>query len=169
VVGFDGPIVVAVRGAVAGASMVFPLGADHVIGDATALFVFAHIGIALSPDGGVSSLLPKVVGERSARSLLLTGGRVKADDALRLGLLNQIVAAEELDAKAIAVARRLASGPQRAIRLTKQLVREGAGRSLADQLDAETDGIVASVSEEDFREGVTAFLDKRPPSFPSAR
>ena len=84
------PVVVALRGAVAGASMLFPLAADHVIGDDSALFVFAHLGIGLSPDGGVSALLPRIVGERGARSLVLTGARVKAEEALRLGLINQL-------------------------------------------------------------------------------
>lgn len=166
--GFEAPVVAAVGGAVAGAAMVFPLAADHVIGDETALFAFAHIGIGLSPDGGVSALLPGCVGERMARSLLLTGARVKAEEALRIGLLNRVVPASELDARAAEAARRLAAGPQRAMHHAKRLVGEAGGRSFAAQLDAETAAIVDCVGDDDFGEGVRAFLDKRKAQFPSA-
>jgi 2-(1,2-epoxy-1,2-dihydrophenyl)acetyl-CoA isomerase len=167
--GFAGPVVAAVSGAVAGAAMVFPLAADHVIGDEAALFVFAHIGIGLSPDGGVSALLADCVGPRAARSLLLTGARVKAGEALRLGLLSHMVAAGELDARAAEAARRLATGPQHALRHTKRLVGEAGTRPFAAQLDAETAAIADCVGREDFAEGVRAFLDKRKANFPSAQ
>jgi 2-(1,2-epoxy-1,2-dihydrophenyl)acetyl-CoA isomerase len=166
---FEGPIVAAIGGAVAGAAMVFALGADHVIGNETALFVFAHIGIGLCPDGGVSALLAECVGARTARSLLLTGARVKAEEALRIGLLNRMVGAGELDAKALETARRLAAGPQQAMRHTKRLVREAGSSPLTEQLDAETAAIADCVGDEDFGEGVRAFLEKRKASFPSAR
>jgi 2-(1,2-epoxy-1,2-dihydrophenyl)acetyl-CoA isomerase len=169
VLAFEGPIVVAMRGAVAGAAMAFALAADHVIGDETSLFVFAHIGIGLSPDGGVSALLPGVVGHRAARSLVLTGARVKAEEALRLGLLNRLVDGAELDDKAADTARRLANGPQRAMRLAKRLVNEAPARTIGEQLEAETSAIAECVADDDFREGVEAFLDKRKPDFPSTR
>ena len=165
---FEGPVVAAIGGAVAGAAMVFALGADHVLGDETALFVFAHIGIGLSPDGGVSALLSECVGPRAARSLLLTGARVKAEEALRLGLLNRIVGAGELDERALETARRLAAGPRRALRHTKRLVRETGTRTLPEQLAAETAAIADCVGDDDFGEGVRAFLEKRKVAFPSA-
>jgi 2-(1,2-epoxy-1,2-dihydrophenyl)acetyl-CoA isomerase len=167
--GFRGPVVAAVSGAVAGAAMVFPLAADHVIGDETALFVFAHIGIGLSPDGGVSALLADCVGSRAARSLLLTGARVKGEEGLRIGLLNRMVPAPELDARAMETAKRLAAGPQHALRHAKRLVGEAESRSFVEQLDAETAAIVDCVGKEDFAEGVRAFLEKRTANFPSAR
>lgn len=167
--GFEGPVVAAISGAVAGAAMVFPLAADHVIGDATALFVFAHMGIGLSPDGGVSALLPSCVGERMARGLLLTGARVKAEEALRIGLLNRMVPAAELDARAVETARRLAAGPQRALHHAKRLVGEAGSHTFAEQLDAETAAIADCVGDDDFGEGVRAFLEKRKAEFPSSR
>ena len=100
--------------------------------------------------------------------LALTGARVKADEALRLGLINELIEAGELDAKAEALALRLAAAPQRAVRHSKRLISGSAGTPLADQLDAETAAIVDCVGDEDFREGVTAFLEKRKPRFPSA-
>jgi 2-(1,2-epoxy-1,2-dihydrophenyl)acetyl-CoA isomerase len=169
VLAWEGPLVVMMRGPVAGVAMTFPLAADHVIGDDTALFVFAHLGIGVSPDGGVSALLPASVGERAARSLLMTGARVKADEALRIGLLNRLVSGEDLEDKAAETVRRMAHAPQTAIRNAKRLVRQSAAHSIGEHLDAEREAFLDCVSDEDFREGVTAFLEKRKPDFPSAR
>jgi 2-(1,2-epoxy-1,2-dihydrophenyl)acetyl-CoA isomerase len=169
ILAFDRPIVVSVRGAAAGAGLFYPLAADYVIGDPTALFIFAHQGVALCPDNGVSALLPHVVGQRMARSLVLTAARVKADEALRLGILHRIVPPEELEAEASAAALRLARAPRRAVIVAKKLMNESSGRTISEQLDAELNGIVACVGDADFEEGVRAFLDKRTPNFPSAQ
>jgi 2-(1,2-epoxy-1,2-dihydrophenyl)acetyl-CoA isomerase len=166
---FEGPVVAAVRGAAAGAGLAYPLAADYVIADPTAMFVFAHQGIGLSPDGGVTALLPQAVGHRAARGLLLTAARVKSDEALRLGLINRIVAPEELETEAAALAKRLARAPQRAVKLAKALVNTASTRTLTEQLGAELDGIVECVGDDDFAEGVRAFLEKRPANFPSTR
>jgi 2-(1,2-epoxy-1,2-dihydrophenyl)acetyl-CoA isomerase len=169
VLAFDRPIVVSVRGAAAGAGLFYPLAADYVIGDPTALFIFAHQGVALCPDNGISALLPQVVGQRMARSLVLTAARVKADEALRLGIMHRIVQPEELEAEASAAALRLARAPRRAVIVAKKLMNESSDRSIGEQLDAEMNGIVACVGDDDFEEGVRAFLDKRTPNFPSAQ
>jgi 2-(1,2-epoxy-1,2-dihydrophenyl)acetyl-CoA isomerase len=169
VAGFDRPIVAAVRGAVAGAGLLYPLIADYAIGDPSAKFAFAHQKVGLSPDGGVSHLLPQVVGQRMARTLLLTAATVDATEAHRIGLLNRLVAAEELEPEASAVARRFAAAPQRAIVSAKRLVNAAGDRSLHEQLAAETEQIVACVGDADFAEGVRSFLEKRRADFPSAR
>lgn len=168
-VAFDRPILVEMRGAAAGAGLLFTLAADYVIGDPTALFVFAHQSLGLCPDGGVSALLPQVVGLRTARSLVLTSARVSADDALRIGLLNQIVDAETLESESARLAERLAKAPQTAVVQAKQLINASVIRSLAEQMDAETAGITECVAHDDFAEGVRAFVEKRKPAFPSAR
>lgn len=170
VVAFDKPIVAAIRGACAGAGLLYPLAADVVIGDPDATFVFAHQRIGLSPDGGVTALLPLAVGARTARRLLLTAAKVKADEALRIGLLDEIVESDRLEQTSFELASRLAKAPQLAIRTAKRLlVAQAAGASLAELLDGETAGIVASVGDEDFAEGVRAFMEKRAAAFPSAR
>ncbi|WP_327753825.1 enoyl-CoA hydratase-related protein (plasmid) [Sphingobium sp. SJ10-10] len=167
VAGFDRPIVTAVRGAAAGAGLFYPLVADYAIGDESATFVFAHQRVGLSPDGGVTAVLPQVVGVRMARTLLLTAAKVDAQEALRLGMLHRIVPAETLDDKAMKIARRFAHAPQKAIVLAKRMINASPRLSLADILDSETDGIVACVGDEDFAEGVRAFMEKRSPAFPS--
>lgn len=168
VLAFDRPIVVSMRGAAAGAGLFYPLAADYVIGDPSAMFAFAHLNIGLCPDNGVSAMLPQVVGQRMARSLVLTAARVKADEALRLGLVSRIVEPEELDAEAGKIAQRLARAPRRAAILAKKLVNDSVQQSLSEQLDAEMNGIVACVGDSDFEEGVRAFLEKRKPNFHSA-
>lgn len=169
IIAFDRPIVASVRGAAAGAGLFYPLIADYAIGDDTAAFVFAHQRVGLSPDGGVTVVLPQVVGVRTARMLLMTAAKVDAAEALRLGILHRIVAAEALEEEAMKASLRLARAPQRAVILAKKMVNESSARSLAEILDSETDGIVACVGDDDFAEGVTAFLEKRAPVFPSAR
>ena len=166
---FDRPIVVSMRGAAAGAGLLYPLAADFVVGDESAAFVFAHQRIGLSPDGGVTSLLPLSVGVRTARMLLLTAAKVDATEALRLGMLNRIVPADSLDAESLKLAQHLSTAPQRAIIAAKRLVNAGSRRMLAEQLHAEADGIVACVGDPDFAEGVRAFIEKRKARFPSAQ
>jgi 2-(1,2-epoxy-1,2-dihydrophenyl)acetyl-CoA isomerase len=168
IVGFDRPIVAAIRGAAAGLGLLYTLAADVAIGDESAAFVFAHQRVGLSPDGGVSLLLPRVVGDRTARTLLLTAARLDAAEAHRLGILSRIVASDDLAGESAQLARRLAQAPQRAIVAAKRLVSASSSSSLAEQLAAESAAIVACVGDPDFGEGVRAFLEKRRPVFPSA-
>jgi len=166
---FDRPIIVAMPGPAAGAGLLYPLAADVVMGDASAAFVFAHQRIGLSPDGGVTSLLPLTVGDRMARMLLLTAAKVDAAEALRLGMLHRIVPTESLESESLKQAHGFAAAPQRAIAVAKRLTNTGWQHRLADQLQAEADGIVACVADPDFAEGVAAFMEKRKAKFPSAQ
>jgi 2-(1,2-epoxy-1,2-dihydrophenyl)acetyl-CoA isomerase len=168
VLAFDRPIVAAIRGTAAGVGLLYPLAADVSIGDESAAFLFAHQRVGLSPDGGVTRLLPQVVGERMARTLLLTAARLDAVEAHRLGILSRIVPADQLAHESTQLARRLAQAPQRAIVATKRLVNASSSNSLGDQLTAERAAIVGCVGDQDFGEGVRAFLEKRRPAFPSA-
>jgi 2-(1,2-epoxy-1,2-dihydrophenyl)acetyl-CoA isomerase len=167
IVTFDRPIVTRVRGAAAAAGLLYVLAADYAIGDETASIVFAHQRVGLSPDGGLSMLLPQVVGTRTARALMLTAARLDAAEAYRLGILNKIVGAAELDAEAAKIARRLAQAPQLATTSTKRLINAASHTPFAAQIAAETEATVACTGHPDFAEGVQAFLGKRSAVFPS--
>lgn len=164
-IAFDRPVITRLRGAVAGAGMLFPLASDLVLADDSALFVFAYNRLGLSPDGGVSWLLPRVVGARIARRLLVSMAQTGAEEALRLGLIDELLPADRLEAAALSRAQSLARGAQGASARTKALLNAAAGNDLRTHLEAERDGIVASVGHPDFAEAVTAFMDKRKPNF----
>jgi 2-(1,2-epoxy-1,2-dihydrophenyl)acetyl-CoA isomerase len=165
VVAFDRPVVAAVNGPAAGAGLLYPLVADVVIGNPFASFVFAHQRIGLSPDGGVTYVLPRVIAPRLARMLLLTAAKVDAEEAKAIGLLHRIVDAEVLNEEALKAARKLAAAPLTAVRAAKRMIVASPETSLADQMRAETASIVACVGDPDFDEGVRAFMEKRPAKF----
>jgi 2-(1,2-epoxy-1,2-dihydrophenyl)acetyl-CoA isomerase len=159
------PIVVACQGGVAGGGLMYALGADYVLADDTAAFVFAHQRVGLTPDCGLSFLLPKVVGVRRALELVLTAGKVEAAEAQHIGMVSKIVPSEQLDNEARAVAVKFARGPANVMRSAKRLLSKGPGLSMAEGLRAERDSIVACVGEVAFEEGVRAFTEKRKPDF----
>jgi 2-(1,2-epoxy-1,2-dihydrophenyl)acetyl-CoA isomerase len=97
--------------------------------------------------------------------LVLLSPRLDAQEALRIGLVNRVVPAAELDAAVDGVAKSIASGPTLALRNAKRLVRESLGRTLPEQLHAEAVSIAQCAGTGDFVEGITAFLEKRPPRF----
>lgn len=154
------PVVAAVRGWAAGAGMSLALAADLAVAGVSTRLRPAYPAIGLSPDGGLTWTLPRAVGAARARHILLTDRVLDADEALALGLVATVVADDRVAAEAEALAQRLADGPVRALARTKRLLHDGAGRDLADQLDAEADAIAESVADEG-REGVAAFLDRR--------
>lgn len=162
------PVVAACRGGIAGAGLMYALGADVVMVDDTAKFIFAQQRIGLTPDGGISHLLPRIVGLRRASQLILTGAVVGAAEALDLGLVSRIVASADLDAQAEQQAVRLAQSAQGAIRRAKRLLAGSMATPLIEQLKLEQAAIADSVVDPDFAEGVRAALEKRRPVFPSA-
>jgi len=130
-----------------------------------AYFTSAYRHIALTPDGGGSWALPRLVGMRRAMEIFLLGERFDAAEALRLGLVNKVVPAAALDEATAAVVRSLAAAPKLALRNAKRLVRESLARSLSEQLQAEAVSFGQCTASGDFVEGINAFLEKRPPRF----
>ncbi len=159
------PLVGRIHGAVAGFGLSLVNACDLVVAADDAYFASAYRQIALSPDGGGSWSLPRLVGTRKAMEILLLGERFGAADALALGIVNRIVPAAELDAATEAIVQSLAAGPVVALRRTRRLVRDALAHSLSEQLQAEAVAFGECAGTPDFAEGITAFLAKRAPQF----
>ena len=161
----DAPIVVGVQGSAAGAGLGLAAGGDIVIATESARFVVAYTKIGLNPDGGTSFLLPRLIGLRRAQELTLLNEPLGAKAACDVGLVTRVVADDALDEEVDAVSRQLAAGPGRAQGEAKRLLRSSLDESLALHLEAEAAAIVRSAEQPDAREGISAFLEKRPPVY----
>jgi 2-(1,2-epoxy-1,2-dihydrophenyl)acetyl-CoA isomerase len=159
------PVIGRVHGAVAGFGLSLMNACDLVVASDDAYFASAYRQIALTPDGGGSWSLPRLVGMRKAMEIFLLGERFDAADALALGIVNKVVPRAELDAATAALAGAIATGPAQALRNTKRLVRESVARTLSEQLQAEAVSFSECAANADFVEGITAFLAKRAPQF----
>jgi len=159
------PIVCAVNGVAAGAGANFALACDIVVAARSASFIQAFVKIGLVPDCGGSYFLPRLAGTQRAMALAMTGERLSAEDAERFGLIWKVVDDGALEDVAAKIAENLAAGPTRSLGLIKKAIYDSAGNSLAAQLDLERDLQREVGRGTDFREGVTAFLEKRKPSF----
>ena len=159
------PVIAAVDGPAAGGGMNLALACDLRIGSDRALFAESFVKIGLAPDWGGFSFLTSLVGTAKAMELMLTGDRVPADEALRLGLLNKVVPLESFDREVDALSSRLANGPAEALAAIKRGVYTGAQSSLSDALAFEFRAQRALFLSDDAREGMRAFLQKRPPEF----
>ena len=159
------PVIAKVRGACAGFGMSLMLGCDLAVCADDAKFTTAYAAIALSADGGMSYFLPRMVGTRKALELLLLADRLDAAEALRLGLVNQVVPAADLDATVATLSARLLAGPRHAQGEFKRLVYESFGSRLEAQLESEAEAFARCAATADFGEGVGAFLEKRKARF----
>ncbi len=163
--GLEKPIVAAVNGVAAGAGAGLALACDIVIAARSASFIEAFNRIGLVPDAGNTWFLPRLVGSARAMAMALTGEAVPAERAAEWGLIWKVVPDEALMAEARGLALRLAQGPTRALGLTKRALNRSGTNDLDAQLDLERDLQREVGLGEDYREGVAAFLEKRPPRF----
>ena len=163
--GLDAPVVAAVQGSAAGAGLALVAGADLVVAAASTKFVMAYTGIGLVPDGGSTWYLPRVIGMRRALELALTNRVLSAAEACEWGLVTQVVDDADVAEVAQALAATLAAGASRALGSAKQLMRTSLGSTLDAQLAHEATRMVLAGGSEDGREGVAAFVEKRPPAF----
>jgi 2-(1,2-epoxy-1,2-dihydrophenyl)acetyl-CoA isomerase len=159
------PVVASVHGAVAGFGLSLMCACDLALAADNGYFTAAYRHIGLTPDGGLSYALPRIVGARKAMEILLLGERFGAEEALRLGLVNRVVPEADLQRETAAFAAALAAGPLLATRNGKRLLRQSLSQSLSAQLDSEAASFAACAASDDFIEGVRAFLEKRPPNF----
>jgi enoyl-CoA hydratase/carnithine racemase len=159
------PTIAALPGPAAGAGMAIALACDLRIAASTAFLTTGYANIGLSGDYGIAWLLTRVVGPGRARQLMLTSERVTAEAALEIGLVNQIVAPENLSAEAGAMAARLAQGPSVALAYIKDNLDEALSIDHGTAIDREADRLLKSRTTSDHKEAVRAFAEKRPPHF----
>jgi 2-(1,2-epoxy-1,2-dihydrophenyl)acetyl-CoA isomerase len=159
------PVVASLRGAAAGFGLSLALATDLAIAADDAFFTLAYCLIGTSPDGGSSYHLPRIVGLRKAMEIALLGERFNAEAAQRLGLVNWVVPADDLEAETARLAARLAGGPGHALGQTKALLNASLDNPLEAQLALEAESFASCAATRDFAEGVTAFVEKRPAKF----
>lgn len=159
------PVIAAVHGPCAGAGVSLALACDLTVASDNAIFTMAYNAIGLSADGGSTYFLPRLVGLKKALELCFFSERITADMAFRLGMVNRVVPHAELETTVQALAEKLAVGPTLAFAKTKELLNSSAHHDLVTQLDQETLGIALITQTKDFKEGVTAFVEKRAPHF----
>jgi 2-(1,2-epoxy-1,2-dihydrophenyl)acetyl-CoA isomerase len=159
------PVIGAINGVAAGAGFSLALMCDVRIASADAAFVCAYGRIGASPDGGMTYFLPRVVGPARALELLLEDPILGAEQAREDGIVSEVVPGEELLAVARERATALAAKAPHYVRMSKILVGRSLENSLTDHLQLERHGIADSMSTEDLREGVTAFLEGRQAEF----
>jgi 2-(1,2-epoxy-1,2-dihydrophenyl)acetyl-CoA isomerase len=159
------PVLASVHGSVAGVGMSFMMAADLVIAADNTKFTMAYGGIGLSSDGGSSYFLPRLVGTKKAMELIMLPDIFDSKTAQEYGLVNWIAPAENLTAETERVLQRLAKGPTHAYAQAKHLIQKSWNNSLETQLDAEGRAFASCCATEDFKIGVTAFLNKKKPEF----
>jgi 2-(1,2-epoxy-1,2-dihydrophenyl)acetyl-CoA isomerase len=159
------PIIAAVNGSASGGGCNLALACDIVVAAESARFNQAFIKVGLTPDCGGTFILPRLVGWKLATELMMTGEQLSAERAVEIGMINRVVADEELMAAALALAAQLASAPTAAMGRIKQLLDQSATSDYSAQLELERQAQLQSGQTKDFREGVAAFIEKRPPRF----
>lgn len=159
------PFVAAVQGICAGAGTNFALACDLVFAAENATFNEAFVRIGLSPDCGGSFFLPRVVGEKLAAEIFMTGDTLSAERAAQIGMINRVAAAESLMEEALRMAKKLSLAPTASVGRIKEMLNATFSNDLSAQLDLEAMCQIESGKSNDFKEGVQAFFEKRQPNF----
>ena len=159
------PIIASCQGAAAGAGISMALACDLVIASEDAFFTLAYCRIGTSPDGSSSFHLPRAVGIKKAMEIALLGDRFDAQTAKDIGMINFVVPTAELEVETNALAQRLAAGPTHVYGNTKALFYRSLESEFEAQLQAEAEYFSDCASRPDFKEGVSAFIEKREAKF----
>lgn len=160
------PLVVLVNGPAAGAGLSLALVGDVVLSARSARFRAGYGSIGLTPDGGLSWMLPRLVGLRVAQEMILTDRTLAADEAVAAGLVTRLVEDSDLAGEGLAAARNLAARAVEAVARARELLFEGGSSAFFDHLDTEAQTIAAMGARAEAQEGIAAFRSKRNPDFP---
>lgn len=159
------PVIAAINGPAAGGGMNMALACDIRLGCEKTLFSESFVKIGLIPDWGGFNSLTRLVGPSKAMELMMTGDRIKSEEAFRLGLLNQVFPSNSFKEQVKAFAQKLANGPPQTLAIIKQGIYKLANGSLEDALQFEAQNQSILFLSDDAREGMRAFIEKRPPKF----
>lgn len=159
------PFVGAVNGVCAGAGVNFALACDIVLASDDASFREAFVRIGLVPDCGGTFFLPRAIGDKLAGEMFMTGDAVTAQRAAHIGMINRVVPAASLLDEAKELAAKLAAGPTASLGRIKRMLNASFSNDLTDQLALEHECQIESGQGRDFKEGIAAFFEKRPPDF----
>ena len=163
------PVVVSVNGPAVGIGFSYVLASDLRIASEAATFSQSFVRVGLMPDGGSTYFLPRLVGHARAFELMATGATLSAEEALRLGLLNRVVPAAQLDETVEELVAQLVAAPQLAFAHIKGALSRHEQEELAAALEYEAEGQAECFHSADFREGVSAFMQKRKAEFGKRR
>lgn len=159
------PVIASINGVAAGAGASLALGADIKIASEDASFICAFVRVGLAPDTGLTHLLPRALGLAKSLEHAWTAKPISSKDALACGLVNEVVPAYRLESATMAMAKKLLEAPPKAVALTKRAMNRASEASFEEALDYEAQLQDILGKTPDHREGVAAFLEKRPPKF----
>jgi 2-(1,2-epoxy-1,2-dihydrophenyl)acetyl-CoA isomerase len=159
------PLLALVNGPAAGAGLSLCMLGDVVLAARSAHFTCAYTGVGLTPDGGMTWMLPRLVGVRKAQEMLLTNRRIDAGEAEQIGLITRVVDDESLADEGAKIAATLAQSATRALGATRSLILESFDSSFETHLEHEARTIAAAGKDAESVEGIAAFVAKRPPTF----
>ncbi len=159
------PLITAVNGAAAGIGMSLAISGDLVIASESASFTTAYPGVGLSPDGGMTYLLPRFIGVKRTKELMLTNRRITAKEAFEWGFVNRVVPDAQLMNEAESLAATLAQGPTQAFGKIKNLLNESFSTALETQMELEARAIAEMAKTKDAQGAISAFVEKRRPVF----
>lgn len=159
------PIIAAVNGVAAGAGANIALACDIVVASEHASFIQAFSKIGLVPDSAGTFFLPRLIGFQKASALMMLGDKVSAPEAFSLGMIYKLFPVATFEEEVKTIAENLAQMPTKAIGLTKRLLNQSMTNNLEQQLALESDLQIEASSSNDYKEGVTAFVEKRKPEF----